>query len=254
MRILYIVFLNTLREALRKKFVFGLLLACFLILCSSLLFSQLSLDDRGRLTIDFGLAAIQLLMLALSVFFGAGFISNDLDKKKLWMILTRPVRPSLFFLGRWLGLSFLLFLVLSILALQLLLFFVFLKIPIQFVLLYALLGFLFESLLLLSFVLFFSAHINTYLVLFYCVSLFIIGHFLNSLAYFVEKIEGLLGFIVSIGIRFLPDLEKVNWKSAVVYQDTVPFKEFTYSSLYIFLWIGFVLSLALLFMEKKEYS
>ena len=253
MRVLFVAAGNTIREGLRKKFLVGLLATCFLILCLSLLFAQLSLDDKGRLTVDFGLSAIQLLLVALSVFFGSGFIAADLEKKALWMILIRPIRPSIFFLGRYLGLSFLLVLALFVLSSLLVLFFLFLKIPVQLVLFYALLGFLFESLLLLAFVLFFSSHVNSFLVLFYCLSVFIIGHFLDSLFYFLEKAPSALFFILFQMVRFLPNLEKVNWKSAVVYQDKMAFLDFASSGLYMFLWIGFVLSLSLLIMEKREY-
>ena len=253
MRVLSVVFLHTFRESLRKKFLIGLLLACFLALCMSLLFSQLSLDDKGRLTVDFGLATIQLLMLALSVFFSSSLISGDLDKKILWTILTGPVRPSLFFLGRYLGLSLFLFLALAGFSLLLILFFLALKIPIQGILFYSLFGILWESFLILAFVLFFSSFVKSFLVLFYSISVFIFGHFLDSLFYFFEKIEGGAGFLLSYMIRLFPNLEKVNWKSAVVYQDQVAFFDFAFSSVYIFAWIGFILSLALLLMEKREY-
>lgn len=254
MRVLFVVVANTIREGLRKRFLIGLLSTCLLILCLSLLFSQLSLDDKGRLTVDFGLAAIQLLLVALSVFFGAGFIANDLDKKILWAILTRPVYPSVFFFGRYLGLSLLLCLGLMALSSLLIVFFVFLKIPIQLVLFYSLLGFLFESLLLLAFVLLFSSYANSFLVLFYCLSVFIVSHFLDSLLYFIDKIEGIFGSVLFQALRLLPNLERVNWKSAVVYQDKIPFTEFAFSSLYIVCWIGFILSLALLIMETREYA
>ena len=253
MRTLFVVFTNTIREGLRKHFLVGLLSTCFLVLCLSLLFAQLSLDDKGRLTIDFGLASIQLLLSALAVFFGAGFIGGDLDKK-LWMILVRPIHPSIFFLGRYLGLSFLLFVGSVVLSCLLILFFIFLKIPIQLILFYTLLGFLFESLLLLAFVLFFSSYVSSFLVLFYCFSIFLVGHFLESLFYFVEKTSGLVNVILLQIMRFFPNLEKVNWKSAVVYQDKIAFSEFVFSSLYIFLWIGLILSLSLLIMEKREYG
>lgn len=253
MRVLFIVFKNTLREAVRKNFFIGLLPACFLILCLSLLFAQLSLDDEGRLTVDFGLASVQLLLTGLAVFFGAGFIGGDLDKK-LWMILVHPVRPSVFFLGRYLGLSALLFLALMALSLLLALFFMVLKIPVQMVLFYALLGFFLESLLLLAFVFFFSSYVNSFLVLFYCISVFIIGHFLDSLFYFIEKSTGILNIVLSQITRLFPNLEAVNWKSAVLYQDSISLMEFTSSAFYIFLWTGFILSLALLIMEKREYT
>lgn len=253
MRILFIITAQTLREGLRKRFLAGLWLACFLILCSSLIFAQISLDDRGRLTVDFGLSGAQILLAALAVFFGSGFIAADLDKK-LWMILTRPVRPSALFLGRYLGLSALLFLGWLALSSLLILFFFFLKIPIQPALFFALFGFFLESLLLLAFVFLFSSYVSSFLVLFYSLSVFVIGHFLESLFYFAEKAPPGLKIALTQAFRFLPNLEKVNWKSAVVYQDQIPFSELAFSSLYIFLWIGLALSLALLLMERREYG
>ena len=253
MRVLKVVFLHTFREALRKKFLIGLLVACFLVLCVSLLFSQLSLDDRGRLTVDFGLAAIQLLMLALSVFFSSSLLSNDLDKKILWTILAGPVRPSLFFLGRYFGLTLFLFLALIGFSLLLILFFFSLGIPVQLVLFYALFGILLESFLLLAWVFFFSSFTKSFLVLFYSVAVFILGHFLDSLLYFLGKTEGVMVFLFSQAIRLFPNLERVNWKSAVVYQDQLAFSDFALSVFYIFLWMGFLLSLALLLLEKREY-
>ena len=253
MRVLSVIFVNTIRQAFRRKFLVGLIAVCFVILMLSLVFAQLSLDDKGRLTVNFGLAGVQLLLFSLAVFFGSSFISADLDKKVLWTILAKPVSPAVFFLARYLALSLLLLLACITLSSLLILFFVFLKIPIQLILFYALLGFLFESLLFLAFVLLFSSFVNSFLVLFYCMSLFIIGHFLDSLFYFIDKAPGLLNSILYQLLHFLPNLERVNWKSEVVYQDSLKFGEFAISAGYICLWIGFVLSLALLSMQKKEF-
>lgn len=253
MRILFIVFKNTIREGLRKKFFIGLLPLCFLILCLSLLLAQISLTDNGRLTVNFGLASIQLLLVGLAVFFGSGFISEDLDKK-LWMILVRPVRPSIFFLGRYLGLCVLLFLALLALSILLIVFFLALSVPIQTSLFYALLGCLFESFLLLAFVLLFSSYSQPFLVSFYVISTFIIGHFVGTIFYFIEKAPGGLSDVLLFFARFIPNLEKVNWKSAVIYQDSIPFTEFGFSSLYILIWIGFILSISFLIMENREYN
>ena len=253
MKILFIVAINTVREGLRKKFPALLLFACLIILGMSLCFAQLSLDDKGRLTVDFGLAGIQILLDLVAVFFSASFIGGDLDKK-LWMILTRPVRPMLFFLGRWLGLAFLLCLSLLAFSTLLVVFFLFLKIPLQLTLLYALLGFLQESLFLLACVLFFSSYVNHFLTMFYCLSIFIIGHFLESVLYFSQKTEGAFSWLLTVLSKLFPNLERINYKSAVVYQDSIAFSEFALSSLYMFLWTGLILSLGLFIMEKREYG
>ena len=253
MKAVFIVAKDTVRRGRRQKFLAGVCALCFAILCLSLAFAQLSLDDKGRLTTDFGLSAIELLLSALAVFFSTGFIAGDLDKK-IYMLLTRPMRPATLFAGRCLGLAVLFFIALSALSLFLLVFFVFLKIPIQWVLFYALMGFFWESLLLSAFVLLFSSYSRPFMVLFYCCAIFIIGHFTESLFYFVDKSSGLARLVLTQFVRLIPNLEKINWKSAVVYRDSIAFGEFAFSSLYIFLWIGLILSGALLIMEKREYG
>ena len=253
MRVLKIIFFYSLHQAFRKRFLAGLLLACFLTLCLSLALANLSLDDKGRITVDFGLASIQLLLSALAVFFGSHFISLDLEKKILWMILTKPVHPAIFFLARYLALAVLLATAVLTLSALLILFFLFLKVPIQLILFYTLFGFFMESLLLLAFVFLFSSFVSSYLVLFYCLSVFIIGHFVDTLAFFITKEPNLSDSFFLFIIRFFPNLEAVNWKSHVVYQSSLDFTSFAYSSSYMFVWTGFILSLSLALMQKREF-
>ena len=253
MRALFLIISTSLTQAFRKRFLAGLVMACVIILLFTLALSQMSLDDKGRITVNFGLASIQLLLLALSVFFGSSFISADLDQKNIWMILAKPVRPSLFFLARYLSLLSLLFLTCCILSILLIVFFLFLQIPIEAVLFYALFGFFLESALILSFVIFFSSFVSSYLVVFYCLSFFIISHFLDSVLYFVEQSSGLINFILVKMIYLIPNLEAVNWKSEVINQDLIALSDFSSSSLYLFLWTGFILSLGLIGMEKREF-
>lgn len=254
MRQILIISLHSLRESFRKKFFYIMIICCCVVLCLSLLFSQLSLDDRGRLTIDFGLASIQILMLCFSVIFGSSILAKDLDQKRLWMILTRAIRPSVFFFGRYIGLASLITVLFIILSILLIGFFYVLNLPIQLVLFQALFGFLLESLLLLSFVFFFSSFAQMSLISFYCFSLFIIGHFLDSLFYFIKESQNFWQFILFSIFKLIPNLELINWKSQVVYQQAITFSEFFTSILYILIWIGLILSLSLFFMEKREYA
>ncbi|MBC6415508.1 MAG: hypothetical protein GDA46_03860 [Bdellovibrionales bacterium] len=253
MRLLSLIFFTSLRQAFRRKFLATLILACFLVLLLSLALAQLSLDDKGRITVDFGVASIQLLLVGLAVFFGSNFISMDLTQKNLWMILTKPVRPSLFFLGRYLSLAFLLVLATIAMSFLLVSFFIFLDIPIQRILFYTLFGFLLESWLILAFVVFFSSYVSSYLVVFYCLSLFFISHFVDSLYFFLKENSGFFSLVFQKVFYLIPNLESVNWKTQLINQDSLAFMDFITSSLYIFVWIGFVLSGGLILMEKREF-
>ena len=247
---LFVVAFNTFKEGLRQKFLLSLCVVCFFILCIGLLLGHLSLDERLRLIINFGLSALQISLLILAVFLGNYFISGDLEKKTLLTVLARPIRPTVFFLGRYLGLSFILFVSLVLLSSMLVLFFIYSQISFHITLVPVLLGLYLESLLLLAFVLFFASFSNSFLVLVYSFSVFIIGHFVDSLNYFVE--DGKAGVLSKV-FFLLPNLERVNWKIAVVYGDALSLKEVFMSSFYILCWISFILSLACLFFERKDF-
>lgn len=251
---LFIVASNSFKEGLRKKFLLFLAAICFLALCMSLLLGQLSLNEQTRLTINFGLAAAQISLIVLAVFLGNNFISGDLEKKILLTIFVRPVSPTLFFLGRYIGLSLILFVSVLTFIIMLLGFFMALSIPVTPTIFVAFFGLYLESLLILAFVLFFASYSNSFLVLCGSISIFIIGHFLNSLTYFAKDIHGLGVFILKLPIYFFPNLERVNWKAAVVYGDRLNFAEVASSSLYICFWIVFILSISCIIFENRDYQ
>ena len=250
-RCAFIIVLMTLRQGLRRKFVLSLSLLSVFVMFFSLALGQLSLGEASRLTVNFGLASVQISLAIISVLFGAVFISGDLEKKTLLTTLVRPITPGLFFFSRWLGLAVLVLLTLCVLSLILSGFFIYKGFVLEWNFVQALLGFYFESLLLLGFVLFFSSYSNTFYVLFFTLALFFIGHGLDSISYLFRKTGD---FISSFLPLLIPDLNRVNWKSAVIYGDQIPFKEFALSSAYILCWTGFILALSLYFFEKREYN
>lgn len=246
-----IVLSNTLKQGFRKRFVPALCLLCIVIMFLSLILGQLSLNETERLTVNFSLAALQISLVVMSILFGAVFISGDLEKKILLTIFTRPVSPWVFFFSRYIGLALLLFFALVILSVILMGFFAYQGISLDWNLFQTFLGFYFESLLFLGFVLFFSSYTGSFFVLLYSLCLFIVGHSLDSISYLFQKTENFVFFILPL---LIPDLNRVNWKSAVVYGDSIPFKEFALSSAYIFCWIGLALTLSLYFFERREYN
>ncbi|MCY4513397.1 MAG: hypothetical protein OXB86_06890 [Bdellovibrionales bacterium] len=250
---LIIIVQNTIKEGLRKKFLPGLLFFCFVILVFSLFLGQLSINEKKRITIDFGLAGIQITLSALSVLLGSVFISGDLEQRTIWAVLSRPVRPSVFFLGRFLGITSLIFLALCALSLTLTSFFFYLDVSISLTLFQALFGFFLESILLLAFVLFFFNFITAFLVPFYCLGIFVIGHWLDSLLYLTKKGTGVFVGIFPYIINIFPNLEYGNWKTAVVYGDTISGGDFSMAVLYFLLWIGCILSLSLFLFERKDF-
>ena len=239
----------TLRQAVRRRFLWAAGLVCVLIAAASHVLGGLSLDEAQRTAVNFSLSGAQIALSLITLLFAAVFISRDLEKKTLLPVLTRPVPPWLFFFSRIAGLALLIFGAVFAVGLVLAGFFLLKGISLSANFPQIFFGFYLECLLLLAASLFFSSVSGPFWTLAGGVTVFFAGRSADSLNYL---------FGGSAGAPFLPflipDLNRVNWKAAAVYGDIIPFQEFAFSSLYIIGWTGFIGSLGLLILQKKQYG
>ncbi len=97
------VFAYTFKELVRRKAwlssaVFGLVL-----LGGALIVSALGQDERARLMLDLGLAAIEAISLIGVVFLTVSLILQEVESRVIFLILSHPVRRADYLLGRYLG-------------------------------------------------------------------------------------------------------------------------------------------------------
>ena len=96
---------NTFREAVRDRVLYNLILFALLIVGSSVLFGQISLEINRIVLINLGLTAISLFGIVIAIFIGIGLVSKEIEKRTLYTVLAaRPVRRWEFITGKFLGL------------------------------------------------------------------------------------------------------------------------------------------------------
>ncbi len=95
---------NTVREAIRDKVLYTLLFFAILLIATGVLLSTLSYIERERILQDVGLAAIRLFGAAIAIFLGVGLIHKEVDRRKIYTILSKPITRAEFLLGKYLGL------------------------------------------------------------------------------------------------------------------------------------------------------
>jgi hypothetical protein len=94
------------RNAIRSKVV--LILLAFLLL--AIFGIPLTVKDDGtvaghvRLVLSYTLGAAEFILAIATLWAGCSAISNEIDEKQLHLIVTKPVRRSQIWLGKWLGL------------------------------------------------------------------------------------------------------------------------------------------------------
>ncbi len=95
---------NTVREAVRSKLLYALLLFAVLLILSGTFLSNLSYVESERILQDIGMAAIRLLGVAIAIFVGVGLIHREVDRRTVFTILSKPLSRAEFLLGKFAGL------------------------------------------------------------------------------------------------------------------------------------------------------
>lgn len=97
--------LNTFREAVRDRVLYGVLGFASAVLLFTLALAELSLDQQRRVVLDVGLASISLFSVVIAVFLGSSLLYKEIEKKTLYVILPKPIRRHEFLLGKFLGIA-----------------------------------------------------------------------------------------------------------------------------------------------------
>ncbi|MFK7894272.1 MAG: ABC transporter permease [Myxococcota bacterium] len=96
--------MNTFREALRNKLLYALLGFGILMIGSGVIVSTLSYVEVDEILQDVGMASIRLFSSGIAIFVGIGLIHNEVDRRTIFTILSKPVSRSEFLIGKWAGL------------------------------------------------------------------------------------------------------------------------------------------------------
>jgi ABC-type transport system involved in multi-copper enzyme maturation permease subunit len=107
---------NTVREAVRNRVLYVLLFFAVVMIGTGVLLSTLSYVEQDRILQDVGLAAIRVFSVAIAVFVGVGLIHQEVDRRTIYTILSKPVSRAEFLLGKYLGLMATLLLLLVVMA------------------------------------------------------------------------------------------------------------------------------------------
>jgi Cu-processing system permease protein len=97
----------TFLEGIRNKAVYGIALLAGLMMVFTVAISAMIMRDVGKVATDFTLSAATFASLLVVLFVGVSSIARDMERKTLYLALSRAVPRSRYLLGRFVGLSLL---------------------------------------------------------------------------------------------------------------------------------------------------
>ena len=215
-------------EIVRDKVLYNIILCAFLLFAVAFLASKIMIMRQDRVILDFGLSAVNISCAMIAGITGAGMIGRELERRTMFVALSRPISRLQFILGKFSGLA-------AILLLNwLLLSGVYVWVlwgstaslnsvasPTMFV---ALVLLFFQSILLLGVAIFFSSFSTTSLAVIMTIGCYLIGNNTSQILLVAGRTQSLIGRrVLEAGAILLPNLEHFNLGSKVTYGIPVSF-------------------------------
>lgn len=253
-RPILIIGLNTFREIMRDRILYGILVFALLLIGISVVLGELSFAEQARISADFGFTGIQLSACILAVFVGSTLVAREIDKQTIMTLLAKPVSRTQFILGKFAGLFLVVTVVMAGLAVVLAALLIYLGLDLHFSFVIALLGILSEALLLTSFALFFGSFARPMMTVVYAGSIFLIGHWVDSLGFFIKKSESPAFKSLATAIsEVVPNLEKLNWRAAPIYGVEIPIGDVLMSLGYAVGWVIVLLTATSFIFRRRDF-
>ncbi|HEY4104395.1 MAG TPA: ABC transporter permease subunit, partial [Polyangiaceae bacterium] len=98
-----VVALNTYREAVRARILYGLFALALATAGYSLIVGAFALNSSLRVVSDLGAASISIYGIIVAVVLGATSLYREIELKTIFPILARPIRRSEYLVGKYLG-------------------------------------------------------------------------------------------------------------------------------------------------------
>ena len=245
--------LNTYKELIRDKLLYGILVVALLVTASSFFLATVSLGQNSRVLGNVGLASIHLFAVFICIFTTTNSLAKDVERRALYLLFSKPLTHAQYILGKFAGFILLLITTLAVLGglfgigagiidhsiipnVLINLFYSFLEVSLLTSL----------SLLLASF----ASPLNASL---YSFGFFIIGHSLNTLKEYVATLPNqFLHFIINVAYYLLPNLDKFDVRQPTLYGISIPASTVVWSLFYWGLYTSVLLYLAIQVTKTRE--
>lgn len=260
MRVPWAIAKNTFREAVRSKILYSLVFFALVMMAVSLVLDQVTIGQRSKIIVDFGLASINLFGVLIAIIVGISLVYKEIEKRTIYPLLAKPVRRSEFLIGKYFGIVLTLGVEVALMS-----FFLFLLMMIYGVStdsqtfnsgLWAALFLIFLELAVIAAVaLLFSSFSTPFLSGMFTLAIYVIGHLTDDLRR-LGALSGNLALerMTAFLYYLLPNLENFNIKGEVVYQVPVETGRIFLGILYGLLYIGLLIFFSSTLFQRRDFK
>ncbi len=246
---------NAFLEVVRDRILYTIVLYGALMLVAGRLLPEVAAATETKILPDIGLAAMQILGVLLAIVVGTGLINKEIQNKTIFVLIAKPVSRTEFILGKHLGLSSVLVVMVALMTviyygvmtfnrvaivpIELLLHSVFLALQLS---------------LVTAIALFFGVFTSSLLAMLMTFGLYLMGVSSRGMVTFSKLSQDpMLEKVAGWFYTFLPDFNRLDLKNQIVYHLIPSQISLAFSVGYGLLYIMVVLIFTSLIFSRKEF-
>jgi ABC-type transport system involved in multi-copper enzyme maturation permease subunit len=256
MKRVWIVALNTFREAVRDRVLYNLVFFALLMIVATVVVGQISIGIEESVIVSLGLSAISVIGLLISVFLGVALVSKEMDKRTLYALLAKPVRRWEFLLGKFGGLALTLAVNTTAMAVGLLLVMLYVKHSLEAsdaAVLVAVYFIWLKLALIVALALLFSCYTTPILAILFTAGLYIVGLYVQELRNLPAEVMSPAMAVITKWLSYLlPNFENFNVMALAAHGGAVPAALILQNTMYSVVYCAIVLTAASVVFSRRN--
>lgn len=248
--------LNTLREAIRDRVLYNLVLFVLMITAAAVFLGEITAGNEARVIVNLGLSATLLFGTFIAVFVGIGLVSKEIERRTVYALFAKPLRRSEFIVGKYLGLCLTLLVNTAVMGLG-----------VSLALLYVHHGDLalsiwgavalifFELAVITAVAILFSSFSSPALSALFTVAIFLIGHFSSSLKDLAQTLGSQVSRdVITVIYYLLPNFSHFSFITSASHGDTPPAATFAQAAVYALVFIVVLIWATVLIFNRRNFN
>ena len=246
---------NGFREVIRDRILYFIGFFALLMAFAWRLLPEIAVGTHQKIFLDLGLAAIGLLGVIVAVFVGTGLINKEIDKRTILVLIPKPLSRAEFILGKHLGLSGVLAVMLGVMLVIYLLMLLGMKVSFQALPLIVSVFYLgLELILIAAVAIAFGVFTSSIIATLMTFGVYLMGHISKDLIQLgiISKNANILAITKNIYL-ILPDLERLNFRNEAVYGLLPSADVLIGNALYSLVYTGLLLGISILIFSRRQF-
>jgi ABC-type transport system involved in multi-copper enzyme maturation permease subunit len=258
---IWAVALNTFREAVRIRVLYGILVLVVGANLLTLVLGQMVANEEARVTRDVGIAATSLFGSLTAIFLGVFLLYTEVQRRTIHSIVSKPIERWEFVIGKYTGMALVLTVLVAVFAAAMVLMLVWQGIPVGDAVVKAIVLAWFEVLTVAAIAIFFSSFSTPFLSGIFALALWAMGRLTPEIEAATLDASPTISWTAKVTLQIVPDLHlfaisgrSLDGMHVTVHGDFVTWSYVGLAALHGLGWIVGLLALSALLFHRRDFS